>query len=56
MSEYWVVDPEIDVVRVYRRGTGGFKRPIELTAEDNDVLTTPLLPELSLPLTPIFRL
>ena len=44
VSEYWVVDPEIDVVRVYRRGTDGFKRPIELTAEDNDVLTTPLLP------------
>ena len=56
VSEYWVVDPEIDVVRVYRRGTGGFKRPIELRAEDNEVLTTPLLPGLSLPLARIFRL
>ena len=56
VSEYWVVDPEIDVVRVYRRGTDGFKRPIELTAEDNDVLTTPLLPGLSLPLARIFRM
>jgi Uma2 family endonuclease len=41
---------------VYRRGTDGFKRPIELTAEDNDVLTTPLLPGLSLPLARIFRM
>ena len=56
VSEYWVVDPEIDIVRVYRRGTDGFKRPSEFTAEDNDVLTTPLLPGLSLPLSRIFRL
>ena len=56
VSEYWFVDPEIDVVRVYRRGADGFKRPIELTAEDNDVLTTPLLPGLSLPLARIFRM
>jgi Uma2 family endonuclease len=56
VAEYWVVDPEIDVVRVYRRRTDGFKRPIELTAEDNDVLTTPLLPGLSLPLARVFRL
>ena len=56
VSEYWVVDPEIDVVRVYGRGTAGFKRPIELTAEDNDTLTTPLLPDLSLPLSRIFRM
>ena len=55
VSEYWVVDPEIDVVRVYRRGTAGFQRPIELTAEDNDVLTTPLLPGLSPPLARVFR-
>jgi Uma2 family endonuclease len=55
VSEYWFVDPEIDVVRVYRRSADGFKRPIELTAEDNDVLTTALLPGLSLPLARIFR-
>ena len=55
VSEYWIIDPEIDVVRAYRRGANGFKRPIELTAEANDVLTTPLLPGLSLPLVRIFR-
>jgi Uma2 family endonuclease len=55
VSEYWVVDPVIDVVRVYRRGTGGFERPVELAAEAGDVLTTPLLPGLDLPLARIFR-
>src|SRR5262245_13715029 len=55
VSEYWVVDPEIDVVRVYRRGADGFERPYECRAESGDSLTTSLLPGLSLPLSRIFR-
>ena len=56
VSEYWVVDPEIDIIRVYRRGTAGFERPVELRAEATDVLATPLLPGLHLPLLRIFRI
>jgi len=56
VAEYWIVDPEIDVVRVYRRGANSFGRPLELSAESNDTLTTFLLPGLSLPLSRIFRL
>jgi Uma2 family endonuclease len=55
VSEYWVVDPEIDVVRVYRRGAEGFERPQELRADAGETLTTPLLPGLPLPLSRIFR-
>jgi len=55
VSEYWTVDPELDLVRVYRRTDGVFARPIELSAEAGDVLTTPLLPGLDLPLARIFR-
>jgi len=56
VSEYWFVDPEIDVVRVYRRHAEGFARPLELSAEAGDTLTTPLVSGLSLPLSRIFRL
>jgi Uma2 family endonuclease len=53
--EYWVADPELEVVRVYRRDGTRFGRPVELSAEAGDVLTTSLLPGLEMPLTQIFR-
>jgi Uma2 family endonuclease len=56
VSEYWVVDPELEVIRVYRRDGERFARPHELSAEAGDVLTTPLLPGLELRLDDIFRL
>jgi Uma2 family endonuclease len=55
VDEYWIVDPETDVVRVYRREAKGFGRVTELSREAGDVLTTPLLPGLDLPLSRIFR-
>ena len=48
--EYWVVDPEIDVIRVYRRSGDRFDRAVELSAEAGDVLTTARLPGLEIPL------
>ena len=56
VSEYWVVDPELDVVRIYRREGERFARPAELSAEAGDVLTTTLLPGLALQLADIFRM
>ena len=55
VSEYWVVDPELDLVRVYRRDGERLTRPYELSLEAGDVLTTSLLPGLELPLAHIFR-
>jgi Uma2 family endonuclease len=55
VKEYWVVDPAIDVVRVYKQSSDGFDRPVELSREKGDVLTTPLLPGLELPLARLFR-
>jgi len=53
--EYWIVDPDIEVVRVYRRSGDSFARPTELSRETADVLTTSMLPGLELPLARIFR-
>ena len=55
VTEYWIVDPEVDRVRVYRRDGGAFARGIELSREHGDVLTSPLLPGLELPLARVFR-
>ena len=50
----WIVDPELDVRRVYRRREERFDRPAELSLEAGDVLTTAVLPGLELPLSRIF--
>ena len=42
VSEYWFVDQELDVVRVYRVSARGFERPVELRREAGDVLSTSL--------------
>ena len=54
VREYWVVDPELDTVKVYRLGSTGFDPAVELSAESGDVLTTPLLPGLAIPLAKVF--
>jgi Uma2 family endonuclease len=53
--EYWTIDPELEIVRVYRRREGGFERAVELSHEAGDVLTTPLLSGLEVTLAAIFK-
>ncbi len=52
--EYWVVDPELATVKAYRRTDEGFGPPLELSVERSDVLATPLLLGLQLPLVALF--
>jgi Uma2 family endonuclease len=54
VSEYWVVDPELDLVRVYRREGDVFSRPNEFSREAGDGLTTPHLAGLHIPLSRVF--
>ncbi len=55
VGEYWVVDPEIEVVKVYRRTEEGvFARAEELRREAGDVLATPLFPGFTLALEELF--
>jgi Uma2 family endonuclease len=55
VTEYWVVDPDLDLIRVYRRNGDHFDRAVEVSRERGDVLTTLLLQGLELPLQRIFR-
>ena len=54
VQEYWVVDPELDALKIYRSTAGAFARAAELSVEGGDALTTPLLPDFSVPLAEIF--
>ena len=56
VGEYWIVDPELDLVKLYRRAPdGSFPRLAEWTADAGDTLTTPLLPGFGVPLRELFR-
>ena len=54
VREYCVVDPELDAIKIYRRVDTAFVRVAELSVEHQNVLTTPLLPGFSVPLSEIF--
>ena len=55
--EYWVVDPELETVKVYRRAAAGtpFERAGEYSLETGDQFTSPLFPDLRLDLAAIFE-
>ena len=55
VTEYWLVDPQRDSIRVYRRIDDVLVVVADLSTEANDTLTTPLLPRLSVPLSRVFR-
>jgi Uma2 family endonuclease len=55
VREYWLVDPELDSIKVSRREEdGSFRRLAELTSEEGDSLRSPLLPGFSLSLVAFF--
>jgi Uma2 family endonuclease len=55
VKEYWIVDPEVDVVRVFRDDDGQFHQAVELSRESGDALTTALLPGFEIAFTRLFR-
>lgn len=51
VSEYWIADPALETVKVYRLTDAGYERAAELSAEAGDTLTTPPLPDFAVTLT-----
>ena len=55
VREYWLLDPELDLVKVFRRADdGGFPRVAELTRENGDTLASPVVPGWSIELARLF--
>ena len=55
VSEYWVVDTDRDLVKVYRLVEARYVGVHELTLARGDVLTTPLMPGLEISLQRVFK-
>ncbi len=56
VREYWLVDPDVNAVTVYRRAAGGsFPLVAHLTADTHDTLATPLVTGWSVTLARLFR-
>lgn len=55
VADYWIVDPELETVKVYRQGAAGYGPAMELSREAGAALSTPLLPGFELPLAELFR-
>jgi len=53
VSEYWIVDPETETVQVFRLACGHYPAPLEHSKRD--LLESPLLPGLSIPLSEVFQ-
>lgn len=54
VREYWIVDPELETVKVWHLQGERFVRAAELSLEDDGMLTSPILPECSLRLRRLF--
>jgi Uma2 family endonuclease len=55
VDEYWIVDPELELVKIYRRAGAAFERVAEISTETGGTITTPLLPEFALDVAEVFR-
>jgi Uma2 family endonuclease len=55
VGEYWIVDPEIDAVKVFRLKAGKYERT-ELRLEDGEILSSSLFPGLQLLLEAVFEM
>ena len=55
VRDYWVVDPDANLVTIYRRAADGSFAEVQSLPRDAHALTTPLLPGFALSLEELFR-
>jgi len=53
-QEYWIVDPEIDTIKVYRLEASSLRLAAQLTSEARDRLGSPFFPGLEIALAELF--
>ena len=54
IPEYWIIDPELETVKIYRLIEQSYSRIAELSIESRETLTSPLFPDWRLPLHVLF--
>jgi Uma2 family endonuclease len=54
VDEYWIVDPVLEVVKIYRRVGESFARAVEISTETGGTITSPLLPGFALDVSVVF--
>jgi Uma2 family endonuclease len=56
VAEYWIVDPVLESIKIYRRtDTGRYDRVVEMSTETPDAtITSPLFPDLEISLAEVF--
>jgi Uma2 family endonuclease len=55
VDEYWIVDAELELVKIYRSSGDSFSRISEVSTEAGGSITTPLLPDFDLPIADVFE-
>ncbi len=55
VTEYWIVDPVLETIKVYRLEEERYRRFAELSRESGGELTSPLLPGFRCTLTDVFE-
>jgi len=55
VDEYWIVDPVIEVVKIYRRDGTSFERAADISTETGGDIASPLLPDFALDVKLVFE-
>ena len=54
VTEYWIVDGELELVKIYRRTGPAFERVAEIDTETGGTIATPLLPGFAMDVAAVF--